>query len=102
MNLDFKPMLSTDNELWVFDQYHLKDAITLLLLNHKHEKNETDLELKKLISLQFDNGLDMKIWAMDFFDKVDLQHEIFFYKMKFRNQKNYQSVCLKNQCLFQS
>ena len=77
MNLDFKSMLSTDNELWVFDQYHLKDAITLLLLNHKHEKNETDLELKKLISLQFDNGLDMKIWAMDFFDKVDLHNENF-------------------------
>ena len=65
-------MLSIDNELWVFDQYHLKDAITLLLLNHKHETNETNLELKKLISLQFDNGLDMKIWAMDFFDKVYL------------------------------
>ena len=70
-------MLSIDNELWVFDQYHLKDAITLLLLNHKHETNETNLELKKLISLQFDNGLDMKIWAMDFFDKVDLHNENF-------------------------
>ena len=70
-------MLSTDGELWIFDQYHLKDAITLLLLNHKHETNETDLELKKLISLQFDNGLDMKIWAMDFFDKVYLHNENF-------------------------
>ena len=68
-------MLSTDNELWVFDQYHFKDAVTLLLLNHKHEKNETDLELKKLISLQFDNGLDMKIWAMNFFNRVYLHNE---------------------------
>ena len=63
-------MLSMDNELWVFDQYHLKDAITLLLLNHKQEKNEIDSELKTLISLQFANNLDMKIWAMDLFDKV--------------------------------
>ena len=65
-------MLSTDNELWVFDQYHLKDAVNLLLLNHKQEKNETDLQLKTLISLQFANDLDMKIWAMDLFDKVYL------------------------------
>ena len=63
-------MLSMDKELWVFDQYHLKDAITLLLLNHKQEKNEIDSELKTLISLQFANNLDMKIWAMDLFDKV--------------------------------
>ena len=65
-------MLSTDNELWVFDQYHLKDAITLLLLNHKHEKNETDLELKKLINLQFEDVSDVQSWAIDLFDKVFL------------------------------
>ena len=65
-------MLSTDNELWVFDRYHLKDAITLLLLNDQQEKNEADLELKKLIFLQFENGTDVKLWAIDLFDKVDL------------------------------
>ena len=63
-------MLATDNELWVFDQYHLKDAITLLLLNHQHEKNETDLELKKLINLQFENVSELQSWAIDLFDKV--------------------------------
>ena len=63
-------MLSPNNELWIFDQNHLKDAITLLLLNHQHEKNEHDLELKKLISLQFGSVSDMKAWAMDLFDKV--------------------------------
>ena len=63
-------MLSPDNELWIFDQNHLKDAKTLLLLNHQHEKNEHDLELKKLISLQFGNESDMKAWAMNLFDKV--------------------------------
>ena len=65
-------MLATDNELWVFDQYNLKDAITLLLLNHQHEKNETDLELKKLINLQFENVSDLQSWAIDLFDKVIL------------------------------
>ena len=65
-------MLSTDGELWIFDQYHLKDAITLLLLNHKQENNEQDLELKKLISTQFGNQSEMKTWAMDLFDKVDI------------------------------
>ena len=72
MNSDFQSMLSTDNELWIFDQYHLKDAITLLLLNHKQEKNEADLELKKHIFLQFENDSDVKSWAIDLFDKVDL------------------------------
>ena len=67
--LEFKPLFS-ENKLWVFDQLDLKDAVTLLLLNYKHEKNENDLELKKLISMQFENDLDMKIWAMSFFDKV--------------------------------
>ena len=63
-------MLSPDNELWIFDQNHLKDATALLLLNHQHEKNEHDLEFKKLISLQFGNESDMKAWAMNLFDKV--------------------------------
>ena len=68
----FAALLSTDNELWIFDQNDLKDAITLLLLNHKQEKNEADLELRKLIFLQFENDSDVKSWAIDLFDKVDL------------------------------
>jgi len=99
-------MLSTDNEFWVFDQYHLKDAITLLLLNHKQEKNQPDLELKKLISLQFENDSDLQSWAIDVFDKVNVTElfaERFFVNgMLFRSLKTYQSVCLKNQCLYQS
>ena len=54
----------------VFDQDHFKDAATLLFLNDEREKNETDLELKKLISLQFDNESEMKIWVSELFDKV--------------------------------
>ena len=63
-------MLSPENELWIFDYNHLKDATTLLTCNNLHEKNEHDLELKKLISLQFGNESDMIAWAMDLFDKV--------------------------------
>ena len=63
-------MLSPENELWIFDYNHLKDATTLLTFNNLHEKNEHDLELKKLISLQFGNESDMKAWAMNLFDKV--------------------------------
>ena len=43
----FKPISAFDNDLWVFDQYHFKDAVTLLLLNHKREKNENDLEFEE-------------------------------------------------------
>ena len=70
-NLIFKPILA-DDKLWIFDQHDLKDAVTLLLLNDLNEKNENDLELKKLISMQFDTDSDMKTWAMNFFDKVSL------------------------------
>ena len=63
-------MLSDDNDLLIFDQDHFKDAVTLLVLNDKREKNETDLELKKLISMQFENDSDMKTWASNLFDKV--------------------------------
>ena len=41
-----------------------------LLLNHKREKDENDLELKKLISMQFDNEVDMKAWVSQLFEKV--------------------------------
>jgi len=57
-------------QLWTFDQYHFKDAVTLLLLNHKREKDENDLELKKLISLPFDNAVDMKAWVTQLFETV--------------------------------
>ena len=56
--------------MWILDRHDLKDAVTLLLLNDKMEKDETDLELKKLICLQFESESDMKTWAMNLFDKV--------------------------------
>ena len=56
--------------MWIFDRNDLKDAITLLLLNDSTEKDCEDLDMKKLIRLQFENDLDMKTWAMNLFDKV--------------------------------
>ena len=66
----FKPVLSRDNDLWVFDQYHFKDAVTLLFLNHHREKDEHDLELKKLISLYFNNEVEMITWVKELFEAV--------------------------------
>ena len=40
------------------------------MLNVKMEKDENDLELKKLIRLQFDNDWEMIRWAVNLFDKV--------------------------------
>ena len=57
-------------DIWIFDKRHFKDAVTLLLLNDEDEKEETHLELKALITSQFNKELDMKTWAMDLFDKV--------------------------------
>ena len=65
-----QPIVSLDNNLWQFDQFDFKDVVTFLLLIHKPANNENQLELKKLISNQFENDSDMKLWAMDFFDKV--------------------------------
>ena len=48
----------------------MKDAVTLLVLNDKEEKDENDLELKIIIRLQFENDLEMMEWAADIFDKV--------------------------------
>ena len=56
--------------MWIFDRHDFKDAVTLLLLNDKMEKDENALELKKLICLQFENDSDMKTWAMNLYDKV--------------------------------
>ena len=63
-------MVSLDNNLWEFDQYDFKNAVTFLLLNHKPANNGNDLELKELILCQFENHSDMKLWVMNFFDKV--------------------------------
>ena len=60
----------SEENLWIFDRHDLKDAVTLLLLNDKMEKDEHDLELKKLIALQFENDPDMKTWAMNLYEKV--------------------------------
>ena len=60
------------DDIWEFDQLVFKDAMTVLLLNCKKEKNENDLELKKLISMQFETEMDMKIWAMELFDRVSI------------------------------
>ena len=61
-------------DIWIFDQRHFKDAVTLLLLNDQNEKEEMDLELKNLISLQFEKDLDLKVWAMELFDKVQVSN----------------------------
>ena len=57
-------------ELLAFDQDHFKDAITLLYLNDKRENSSIDLELKKLINLQFQAQSDTKIWVVNLFDEV--------------------------------
>ena len=62
-------MLS-EKGLWVFNRNEMKDAVTLLLLNDKMEKDENDLELKKLIRSQFESDLKMMEWAADLFEKV--------------------------------
>ena len=56
--------------MWIFDRPDFKQAVTLLLLNDIMEKDENDLELKKLIRLQFENDMEMSKWAADLFDKV--------------------------------
>ena len=56
--------------MWKFDRADFKEAITLLLLNDIKEKNENDLELKKLIRLQFETHTEMLEWVADLFEKV--------------------------------
>ena len=58
------------DDIWRFDRADFKEAITLLLLNDIKEKNENDLELKKLIRLQFETNTEMLEWAADLFEKV--------------------------------
>ena len=48
-----------------------------MLLKDLNEKNEDDLELKKLISMQFENDSDMKTWAMNFYDTVGFTNEYY-------------------------
>ena len=59
-----------DNQLWILDQSHFKDAVTFLVLNDKRENEYDDLELKKLISSQFQKDSEMREWTVDLFDKV--------------------------------
>ena len=62
----------SDNELWVFDKNDFKDAVTLLMLpiHDEKETNDNDLELKKLISMQFENKSDLILWTVDLFERV--------------------------------
>ena len=55
--------------LWTFDRHDFKEAVTLLLLNDTMEKDENDLEMKKLILLQFPSEVDMALWARELFNK---------------------------------
>ena len=71
--LAFQPLLTKEG-LWKFDRSDFKQAVTLLLLNDMMEKDENDLELKKLIRLQFENDMEMLKWAADLFDKVRKLH----------------------------
>ena len=77
----FKSVLS-DNNLWVFDKNDFKDAMTFLILNDERETNENDLELKKLIAMQFSNNSDMILWAVDLFEKVILISFLLILKKK--------------------
>ena len=70
-----------DNNLWIFDQSHFKEAVTLLLLNDKKEREYNDSELKKLISSQFGQDADMREWTVGLFDKVCMI-EIFGFRIK--------------------
>ena len=74
---------------WKFDRVDFKEAITLLLLNDIKEKNENDLELKKLIRLQFETNTEMLEWAADLFEKVCKLRIIIYLPSisTFRNQK---------------
>ena len=56
--------------MWKFNRADFKEAITLLLLNDIKEKNEIDLELKKLIRLQFVTNTAMLEWVADLFEMV--------------------------------
>ena len=96
--------MSNENDLWLFDQNDFKDAVTLLLLKDKRETSEDDLELKKLISMQFINESEMKLWTTDLFDKVCLSWGRSFSASDrfFRSQRSCQSVYQNNQFIFQS
>ena len=77
-----------DNSLWIFDQSHFKEAVTLLILNDKKEQEYNDSELKELISSQFKQDADMREWIVDLFDKVCVI-ERFDFKVGFRFLKIY-------------
>ena len=69
-----------DNNLWIFDQSHFKEAVTLLLLNDKKEREYNDSELKKLISSQFSHESDMREFVVDLYDKVSCNLLVSFSK----------------------
>ena len=71
---------------WNFDQSAFKDATTLILLNDPHEKIERDLELKKLITDQFNEISDLHFWIISNFDKVDFCRSFEIFYANFRNR----------------
>ena len=74
--------------MWEFDRTDFKEATTMLLLNDIKEKNENDLELKKLIRLQFQTNTEMLEWVADLFEKVCKLHVVYLAtNSTFRNQK---------------
>ena len=47
--------------------------MTLLLLNDSTINAENDLELKKLVRLQFENDSNMRTWVVDLYDNVSFR-----------------------------
>ena len=58
------------DNIWDFDEDMLYDATVTLARTKSKERNDTVLNLKKLIASQFKDHLSLYSWANDLYEKV--------------------------------
>ena len=63
------------DNIWNFDEDMLYDATVTLATTKSNEKNDTILNLKKLVKSQFKDHVHLYTWANDLYLKVRDQYE---------------------------
>ena len=72
MNGKLNEKLLNEQTVWTFDRDDFKSAVTCLILYDEKEKDKMALQMKELISKQFETDKELTDWSKDIFKQVTL------------------------------
>ena len=62
--------LLNEQSMWTFDRNDFKNAVTCLILYDEMEKDKLALQMKELISKQFETDKELTDWSKNIFKQV--------------------------------